>query len=32
MGKHITIQLPVPNDSTVALIKKLGGVEGKDLK
>ena len=32
MGKHITIQLPVPRDSTVALIKKLGGVEGKDLK
>ena len=32
MGRHITTQLPVPQESTVALIKKLGGVEGKDLK
>ena len=31
MGKNVTSQLPVPHDSTVALIRKLGGVEGKDL-
>jgi len=29
MGKSIFGQLPVPHDSTVALIRKLGGVEGK---
>ena len=29
MGKTIVAQLPVPHESTVALIKKLGGVEGK---
>jgi uncharacterized protein len=29
MGKNVTTQLPVPHDSTVALIRKLGGVEGK---
>jgi uncharacterized protein len=29
MGKAVFIQLPVPHDSTVALLKKLGGVEGK---
>jgi ankyrin repeat protein len=29
MGKHITTQLPVPHDSTVALIRRLGGTEGK---
>jgi ankyrin repeat protein len=28
MGKNIVAQLPVPHDSTVALIRKLGGVEG----
>jgi ankyrin repeat protein len=32
MGKAVTIQLPVPHDSTVALLKKLGGLEGKDVK
>jgi ankyrin repeat protein len=32
LGRNVTIQLPVPRDSTVALIRKLGGVEGKDLK
>ena len=32
MGKNVTTQLPVPHDSTVALIRKLGGVEGKDGK
>lgn len=29
MGKSIFGQLPVPHDSTVALIRKLGGLEGK---
>jgi ankyrin repeat protein len=29
MGKATVAQLPVPHDSTVALLKKLGGVEGK---
>jgi uncharacterized protein len=29
MGKNVVTQLPVPHDSTVALIRKLGGVEGK---
>jgi hypothetical protein len=29
MGKNVVAQLPVPHDSTVELIKKLGGVEGK---
>ena len=29
MGKNVVAQLPVPHDSTVALIRKLGGVEGK---
>lgn len=28
-GKNVVAQLPVPHDSTVALIRKLGGVEGK---
>ncbi|HLK46545.1 MAG TPA: ankyrin repeat domain-containing protein [Bryobacteraceae bacterium] len=32
MGKNITAQLPVPHDSTVTLIRKLGGVEGKPVK
>lgn len=32
LGKNVVIQLPVPHDSTVALIKKLGGLEGKDVK
>jgi hypothetical protein len=32
MGKSITSQIPVPHDSTVALIRKLGGLEGKDQK
>ena len=32
MGKAVVGQLPVPHDSTVALLRKLGGVEGKDLK
>lgn len=29
MGKSVIGQLPVPHDSTVALLRKLGGVEGK---
>jgi uncharacterized protein len=28
MGKNVVSQLPVPHDSTVALIQKLGGAEG----
>jgi len=32
LGKNVTLQLPVPHDSTVALLKKLGGLEGKDIK
>jgi uncharacterized protein len=32
LGKSVVIQLPVPKPSTVALLKKVGGVEGKDLK
>jgi ankyrin repeat protein len=32
MGKDSFAQLPVPHDSTVALLKKLGALEGKDLK
>jgi len=32
MGKSIVGQLPVPHDSTVALIRKLGGLEGAELK
>jgi ankyrin repeat protein len=31
MGKSITTQLPVPKESTVALLRKLGGLEGKDV-
>jgi ankyrin repeat protein len=29
MGKSVVAQLPVPHESTVALLRKLGGVEGK---
>jgi len=32
MGKNVLSQLPVPHDSTVALIRKLGGLEGTDVK
>ena len=32
LGKNVTAQLPVPMDSTVALFRKLGGLEGKDIK
>jgi ankyrin repeat protein len=32
MGKNVVAQLPVPHDSTVALLRKLGGVEGKEVK
>jgi ankyrin repeat protein len=32
MGKAVVGQLPVPHDSTVTLLRKLGGVEGKDIK
>jgi len=32
MGKNSLAALPVPHESTVALIRKLGGVEAKDLK
>ena len=28
MGKSVTAQLPVPHESTVALLRKLGGKEG----
>jgi len=32
MGKNVVAQLPVPHESTVAVIRKLGGLEGKELK
>jgi ankyrin repeat protein len=32
MGKSIVGQLPVPRESTVALLRKLGALEGKDVK
>jgi uncharacterized protein len=32
MGKSVLSQLPVPHDSTVALIRKLGGREAKDIQ
>jgi len=32
LGKDVVAQLPVPHDSTVALLKKLGALEGKDVK
>jgi ankyrin repeat protein len=32
MGKSVFGQLPVPHESTVAVIKKLGGLESKDVK
>jgi ankyrin repeat protein len=32
MGKNVVAQLPVPHDSTVDLIRKLGGLEGKEAK
>jgi uncharacterized protein len=32
MGKNSFAALPVPHDTTVDLIRKLGGPEGKDLK
>jgi len=32
LGKSVVIQLPVPKPSTVALLKKLGAVEAKDVK
>jgi len=31
MGKNSFAQLPVPHESTVALLKKLGALEGKDV-
>ncbi len=31
-GKTVLRGLPVPHDSTVALIRKLGGVEAKGVK
>jgi ankyrin repeat protein len=31
MGKNVVAQLPVPKDSTVALLRQLGAHEGKDL-
>ena len=31
MGKSVTSQLPVPHESTVALIRKLGGREGREV-
>jgi uncharacterized protein len=32
MGKSSLIQLPVPKPTTVVLLRKLGGLEGKDVK
>jgi uncharacterized protein len=32
MGKSSLLQLPVPKPTTVALLKKLGGLEAKDVK
>jgi uncharacterized protein len=32
LGKNVLFQLPVPHDSTVALIRQLGGAEGKIVK
>ncbi len=32
MGKNVVAQLPVPHDSTVDLLRKLGGVEGQRLE
>jgi ankyrin repeat protein len=32
MGKASLAQLPVPKDSTVALLRNLGGLEGQDVK
>jgi len=32
MGKSSVIQLPVPKPTTVALLRKLGGLEGQDVK
>ena len=32
MGKNVLSQLPVPHDSTVVLLRKLGGLEGKDIQ
>jgi ankyrin repeat protein len=32
MGKSSLLQLPVPKPSTVALLKKLGALEAKDIK
>jgi hypothetical protein len=32
MGKNSFAALPVPHDSTVDLIRKLGGREGKDVQ
>jgi uncharacterized protein len=31
LGKNITTQLPVPHESTVEVLRKLGGHEGKEL-
>jgi hypothetical protein len=32
LGKASLIQLPVPKPTTVVLLRKLGGLEGKDVK
>jgi len=32
MGKSSLIQLPVPKPKTVALLRKLGALEAKDVK
>ena len=32
LGKHVVAQLPVPHDSTVAIMRKRGGAEGVTLK
>jgi ankyrin repeat protein len=32
LGKNVVAQLPVPHESTVELIRKLGGLEGKDVR
>ena len=31
LGKAVLFQLPVPHDSTVELVRKLGGLEGKSV-
>jgi ankyrin repeat protein len=32
LGKNVVAQLPVPHDSTVAVLRKVGALEGKEVK